>query len=67
MRQTTGMFCYEANGSGFRSNQALRHIERFAPGTLQKGLYQFDEPVSPHIAAQSKTVGFLLPSKKDSC
>ncbi|KAJ9218851.1 hypothetical protein DTO027B5_8972 [Paecilomyces variotii] len=33
-----------------------RHIERFSPGTLQKGLYQFDEPVSPHIAAQSKTI-----------
>lgn len=31
-----------------------RHIQRHAAGTLTKCLYQFDEPVSPHIAAQQK-------------
>ncbi|KAH8695203.1 onanonoxo-7-onima-8-eninoihtemlysoneda [Talaromyces proteolyticus] len=33
-----------------------RHVERFAagPNVLTKCLYQFDEPVSPHIAARSK-------------
>ncbi|PWY78763.1 hypothetical protein BO83DRAFT_356128, partial [Aspergillus eucalypticola CBS 122712] len=31
-----------------------RHIRRYAPGTLTKCLYQFDEPVSPHIAAKQK-------------
>ncbi|KAJ5611931.1 Pyridoxal phosphate-dependent transferase major region subdomain 2 [Penicillium herquei] len=33
-----------------------RHIERYGAGTLTKCLYQFDEPVSPHIAAKSKTI-----------
>ncbi|KAI5300719.1 hypothetical protein KEM56_002244 [Ascosphaera pollenicola] len=28
------------------------YIKRFAPGTLTRCLYQFDEPVSPHIAAR---------------
>ena len=32
------------------------HLERFGGGALTKCLYQFDEPVSPHIAAKSKTV-----------
>jgi dethiobiotin synthetase/adenosylmethionine--8-amino-7-oxononanoate aminotransferase len=31
-----------------------RHIQRHAAGTLTKCLYQFDEPVSPHIAARQK-------------
>ncbi|PYI10712.1 putative bifunctional diaminopelargonate synthase [Aspergillus sclerotiicarbonarius CBS 121057] len=31
-----------------------RHIQRYATGTLTKCLYQFDEPVSPHIAARQK-------------
>ncbi|KAL5339761.1 pyridoxal phosphate-dependent transferase [Aspergillus crustosus] len=31
-----------------------RHLQRFAPNTLTKCLYQFDEPVSPHLAAQQK-------------
>ncbi|RAL02658.1 adenosylmethionine-8-amino-7-oxononanoate aminotransferase [Aspergillus ibericus CBS 121593] len=33
-----------------------RHIQRYAAGTLTKCLYQFDEPVSPHIAARQKQV-----------
>ncbi|KAJ5737093.1 Pyridoxal phosphate-dependent transferase major region subdomain 2 [Penicillium malachiteum] len=33
-----------------------RHIDRYGAGTLTKCLYQFDEPVSPHIAAKSKTI-----------
>lgn len=32
------------------------HIRRFAPGVRTKCLFQFDEPVSPHIAAASKAV-----------
>ncbi|KAL4883993.1 pyridoxal phosphate-dependent transferase [Aspergillus karnatakaensis] len=36
-----------------------RHLQRFAPDTLTKCLYQFDEPVSPHIAAQQKN--FTIP------
>ncbi|KAL4905268.1 hypothetical protein BDW74DRAFT_185307 [Aspergillus multicolor] len=30
-----------------------RHLQRHAPSTLTKCLYQFDEPVSPHIAAKT--------------
>ncbi|KAL6236719.1 hypothetical protein BDW75DRAFT_104400 [Aspergillus navahoensis] len=30
-----------------------RHMQRHAPDTLTKCLYQFDEPVSPHIAAKT--------------
>ncbi|CBF71161.1 hypothetical protein AN6644.2 [Aspergillus nidulans FGSC A4] len=30
-----------------------RHLQRHAPNTLTKCLYQFDEPVSPHIAAKT--------------
>ncbi|RAL08372.1 adenosylmethionine-8-amino-7-oxononanoate aminotransferase [Aspergillus homomorphus CBS 101889] len=33
-----------------------RHIQRYAPHTLTKCLFQFDEPVSPHIAAAQKSV-----------
>ncbi|KAL4992819.1 pyridoxal phosphate-dependent transferase [Aspergillus falconensis] len=33
-----------------------RHLQRHAPNTLTKCLYQFDEPVSPHIAAKTFTV-----------
>ncbi|KAL3477236.1 onanonoxo-7-onima-8-eninoihtemlysoneda [Aspergillus californicus] len=36
-----------------------RHLQRHAPNTLTKCLYQFDEPVSPHIAAQQKN--FTIP------
>ncbi|KAJ0425274.1 pyridoxal phosphate-dependent transferase [Aspergillus carlsbadensis] len=36
-----------------------RHLQRHAPNTLTKCLYQFDEPVSPHIAAQQKN--FVIP------
>ncbi|KAL2841430.1 pyridoxal phosphate-dependent transferase [Aspergillus pseudoustus] len=36
-----------------------RHLQRHAPNTLTKCLYQFDEPVSPHIAAQQKN--FSIP------
>lgn len=32
------------------------HLERYGAGALTKCLYQFDEPVSPHIAAKQKTV-----------
>ncbi|KKK12785.1 hypothetical protein P175DRAFT_0503637 [Aspergillus ochraceoroseus IBT 24754] len=31
-----------------------RHLQRYAPNTVTRCLYQFDEPVSPHIAAQQK-------------
>ncbi|WEW58247.1 hypothetical protein PRK78_003715 [Emydomyces testavorans] len=31
-----------------------RHISRFAKGISTKCLYQFDEPVSPHLAARQK-------------
>ncbi|KAL4872130.1 hypothetical protein BDV12DRAFT_163087 [Aspergillus spectabilis] len=40
-----------------------RHLQRFAPNTLTKCLYQFDEPVSPHIAAQQKN--FRIPRDDD--
>ncbi|KAF7591196.1 hypothetical protein BBP40_001855 [Aspergillus hancockii] len=40
-----------------------RHIQRYAAGTLTKCLYQFDEPVSPHIAAQQKK--FTIPRDDD--
>ncbi|KAI2787270.1 hypothetical protein POX_f07633 [Penicillium oxalicum] len=33
-----------------------RHLKRYGAGTLTKCLYQFDEPVSPHIAAKQKTI-----------
>ncbi|OOQ90311.1 onanonoxo-7-onima-8-eninoihtemlysoneda [Penicillium brasilianum] len=33
-----------------------QHLKRYGAGTLTKCLYQFDEPVSPHIAARNKTV-----------
>ncbi|KAJ6113412.1 hypothetical protein N7523_006729 [Penicillium sp. IBT 18751x] len=33
-----------------------RHMKRYGAGTLTKCLYQFDEPVSPHIAAKLKSV-----------
>jgi dethiobiotin synthetase/adenosylmethionine--8-amino-7-oxononanoate aminotransferase len=33
-----------------------RHISRFAPNAKIKCLFQFDEAVSPHIAARSKQV-----------
>ncbi|KAB8073528.1 pyridoxal phosphate-dependent transferase [Aspergillus leporis] len=40
-----------------------RHIQRHAAGTLTKCLYQFDDPVSPHIAAQQKK--FTIPRDDD--
>ncbi|KAL4803261.1 pyridoxal phosphate-dependent transferase [Aspergillus unguis] len=40
-----------------------RHLQRHAPNTLTKCLYQFDEPVSPHIAAQQKN--FVIPRDDD--
>ncbi|KAL4954024.1 pyridoxal phosphate-dependent transferase [Aspergillus filifer] len=40
-----------------------RHIQRHAPNTLTKCLYQFDEPVSPHIAAQQKN--FTIPRDEE--
>ncbi|CAG7919586.1 unnamed protein product [Penicillium olsonii] len=33
-----------------------RHLRRFGAGTLTKCLYQFDDPVSPHLAAKDKVV-----------
>ncbi|KAJ5698932.1 hypothetical protein N7462_000937 [Penicillium macrosclerotiorum] len=33
-----------------------RHLRHFGAGTVTKCLYQFDEPVSPHIAAKQKTI-----------
>jgi dethiobiotin synthetase/adenosylmethionine--8-amino-7-oxononanoate aminotransferase len=35
-----------------------RHISRFSPETQTRCLFQFDEAVSPHIAARSKAVSF---------
>lgn len=40
-----------------------RHIQRHSAGTVTKCLYQFDEPVSPHIAAQQKN--FTIPRDDD--
>ncbi|KAH1299619.1 hypothetical protein KXW39_002191 [Aspergillus fumigatus] len=40
-----------------------RHIQRHAAGALTKCLHQFDEPVSPHIAAQKKN--FVIPRDDD--
>ncbi|KAF5862944.1 hypothetical protein ETB97_010985 [Aspergillus alliaceus] len=40
-----------------------RHIRRHSAGTVTKCLYQFDEPVSPHIAAQQKN--FTIPRDDD--
>ncbi|KAL4781327.1 pyridoxal phosphate-dependent transferase [Aspergillus varians] len=40
-----------------------RHLQRHAPDTLTKCLYQFDEPVSPHIAAQDKK--FMIPRDEE--
>ncbi|KAK4703477.1 bifunctional dethiobiotin synthetase / adenosylmethionine---8-amino-7-oxononanoate aminotransferase, partial [Phenoliferia sp. Uapishka_3] len=37
-------------GSGDGDDEA--HVGRFAPGITTKCLYHFDEPVSPHLAAQ---------------
>ncbi|KAJ5722234.1 Pyridoxal phosphate-dependent transferase major region subdomain 2 [Penicillium malachiteum] len=42
--------------TGALDDADYRHIERYGAGTLTKCLYQFDEPVSPHIAAKSKTI-----------
>lgn len=39
--------CANLNGS---------HLERYGAGALTKCLYQFDEPVSPHLAAKQKIV-----------
>ena len=36
------------------------HISRFAPQTKARCLFQFDDPVSPHIAARSKPVSSYL-------
>ncbi|KAL4818342.1 pyridoxal phosphate-dependent transferase [Aspergillus spinulosporus] len=38
-----------------------RHLQRHAPNTLTKCLYQFDEPVSPHIAAKT----FAIPRDEE--
>jgi dethiobiotin synthetase/adenosylmethionine--8-amino-7-oxononanoate aminotransferase len=42
-----------------------RHLSRFSPETQTKCLFQFDEAVSPHIAARNKPVSsFPSPKKK---
>ncbi|KAJ5757327.1 uncharacterized protein N7511_006021 [Penicillium nucicola] len=33
-----------------------QHLKRFGAGTLTKCLYQFDDPVSPHLAAKDKVI-----------
>lgn len=38
---------------------ACRHVKHFAPGVLTKCLYQFDDPVSPHIAARQHGVSYF--------
>jgi bifunctional dethiobiotin synthetase / adenosylmethionine---8-amino-7-oxononanoate aminotransferase len=38
-----------------------RHIARFSPETKTKCLFQFDEAVSPHIAARSSKVCASIP------
>jgi dethiobiotin synthetase/adenosylmethionine--8-amino-7-oxononanoate aminotransferase len=42
--------------TGPLSEADYRHISRFSPETKTQCLYQFDEAVSPHIAARSKPV-----------
>ena len=37
-----------------------RHIKRYAPKVTTRCLFQFDEAVSPHIAARSGKVRFAL-------
>ncbi|KAI5289790.1 hypothetical protein KEM54_003206 [Ascosphaera aggregata] len=41
----------------------VRHIRRYAPGTLTRCLFQFDKPVSPHIAARLKDS--IIPQDND--
>lgn len=38
-----------------------RHLSRFSPETKSRCLFQFDEAVSPHIAARSSEVSTLSP------
>ncbi|KAI1918149.1 hypothetical protein LOZ12_002643 [Ophidiomyces ophidiicola] len=40
--------------TGPRADADDRHIRRFADGIATKCLFQFDEPVSPHLAARLK-------------
>lgn len=55
----TGRSSVEVNSTSRNTDPGRRHLERFGAGTLTKCLYQFDEPVSPHIAAKQKTVSTL--------
>ncbi|KAI9375824.1 pyridoxal phosphate-dependent transferase [Aspergillus egyptiacus] len=40
-----------------------RHLKRHAPDSLTRCLYQFNEPVSPHIASQQKP--FMVPRDEE--
>ncbi|KAI5866169.1 hypothetical protein GGS23DRAFT_555818 [Durotheca rogersii] len=33
-----------------------RHVEKHAPGVVRKTLFQYDTPVSPHVAARGKEI-----------
>ena len=43
--------------TGPESEADDRHLARFSPQTNTRCLFQFDQAVSPHIAARSKPVG----------
>ncbi|ORY69120.1 pyridoxal phosphate-dependent transferase [Pseudomassariella vexata] len=55
----TTLLCKVAPRAGFlkpvstgpSSEADDRHVKQFSPGTVTQCLYQFEEPVSPHIAA----------------
>lgn len=44
--------------TGALSDADDQHLQRFAPGIKSLCLYQFDSPVSPHLAARNKKVFF---------
>lgn len=41
------------------------HVSKFSSRTKTRCLFQFDEPVSPHIAARSKPVSIIQPFELD--
>ena len=50
--------CYiKPVSTGPQSEADDLHISRYAKGVLNKCLFQFDDAVSPHIAARSLSVG----------
>ncbi|ERF70491.1 hypothetical protein EPUS_07347 [Endocarpon pusillum Z07020] len=50
---TSGVLYLKPISTGPVEDADTRHISRFAPGVKSENLYQFQEPVSPHLAARS--------------